>query len=283
MIPQKHTVLILGASGFIGNNIYRELCNYFDTYGTYFSQKKEFGDNHQFFHFDVSKGGIAEILNTVNPSVIISSLKGDYAAQLKTHREIAQWVTEHHYARLLFLSSAHVFDGKFNYPSYEKEVPKSDSKSGMFKISVERMLLETIPAQTAILRLPMVFGNNSPRINELRNAVKFKANYEVFPNLIISVTTADKIAQQLHYIIATNDDGIFHLASDDVVHHNDFITEICEKTTGKFPIFKNVFNRNDESYLAILPKFKKLPSHYSITVSDVIENCILDDIVTLRT
>ncbi|GEQ86280.1 hypothetical protein ULMS_17880 [Patiriisocius marinistellae] len=283
MNPQKHTVLIIGASGFIGNTIYRDLCNYFDTYGTYFSSKNNFGNNQQFFHFDVSKGGIAEILNTVNPSVIISSLKGDYAAQLKTHREIATWVSQHHYARLLFLSSMDVFNARKDFPSYEKDSPKSNTKGGMFKISVERMLLETIPAQTAILRLPLVFGNNSPRITELRDAVRFNTNYEIFPNLIISVTTADKIAQQLHYIIATNDDGIFHLASEDVIHHNDFITEICEKTTGKFPIFKNVYDRNDESYLAILPKFKKLPEHYNITVSDVVDNCILEDIVTLKT
>ena len=32
-------ILILGASGFIGNALYKELNSYYDTFGTYFSKK----------------------------------------------------------------------------------------------------------------------------------------------------------------------------------------------------------------------------------------------------
>ena len=40
----KNTILILGASGFIGNVLYKELLSYFDVYGTY-CQNTDFKDN----------------------------------------------------------------------------------------------------------------------------------------------------------------------------------------------------------------------------------------------
>jgi dTDP-4-dehydrorhamnose reductase len=150
-----------------------------------------------------------------------------------------------------------------------------ESAYGNYKYAVERLLLESIPAQTAILRLPFVLGVHSPLLFQLRQAAKHRATFEVFPNLIITVTTADKIAQQVHYIINQGLDGIFHLASDDMVHHEDLFTEICEKIGSEMPIFKRVYRRNDDNYLAILPKHNKLPNAYRISVSEVIEACTL--------
>ena len=49
MPDQKHRIFILGASGFLGYAIYKELAPYFKTYGTYFSetllQLIEYGQN----------------------------------------------------------------------------------------------------------------------------------------------------------------------------------------------------------------------------------------------
>ena len=67
----KHTILILGASGFIGNMLYKELRSYFKTYGTYCSQEGNFGDNQVFFKYDVATNNLDEILAETNPSVII--------------------------------------------------------------------------------------------------------------------------------------------------------------------------------------------------------------------
>ena len=46
-------ILILGGSGFIGNAIYKELCNYFDTYATYCSSGRSFEENKQFIMYDM--------------------------------------------------------------------------------------------------------------------------------------------------------------------------------------------------------------------------------------
>ncbi|GER60489.1 sugar nucleotide-binding protein [Patiriisocius marinus] len=282
MNTQKHTILILGASGFIGNAIYKEVCSYFETHGTYYLQKEQFIENQVFHYYDTAKGGIAEILKAVNPSVIISSHKGDQRSTFQEHKVICEYIKAHHNSRLLFISTAQVFDGMFEYPSYENDTPKSATALGVFKIKMERLLLTEIPAQLAIIRLPLVLGNTSPIITLLRKSAEFATSFEVYPNKIISVNTINKITQQIHYIINKNLDGIFHLASEDVIHHHDLMMEICNRYNGKFPIFKNAYSRNDDSYNAILPKFNKLPEPYTITVAQVVDNCILEDIITLR-
>ena len=101
--------------------------------------------------------------------------------------------------------------------------------------------------------------------------------FEVYPNLTISITTADKVAQQIHYIIRKELDGVFHLASDDMVHHEDLFREITSKMGNNYPIFKSVYRRNEDEYLAILPKKNKLPKNYRISVEEVVEDSTLNE------
>jgi len=276
------TVLILGASGFIGNVLYKELISYFDVYGTYANQVGTFEENQVFYQYKVEDGGLDVILAEVLPMVIISCLRGDFKAQLKAHETILEYVIATN-AKVLYTSSVNVFDGKGAFPSYEDDTTLAENDYGRFKISIER-LLQTLPKKNyAILRLPLVLGVNSPRLFQLKQAIKHQASFEVFPNLIVSVTTADKIAQQVHYIINKALTGIFHLSSTDMVHHEELFRDISERVSDKTPIFKSVFSSNEDRYLAILSKSNKLPKDYRISVAEVIEDSTLkDEILTLK-
>ncbi len=282
MQKQKHSILILGASGYTGNAIYRELCSYFETYGTYYSAHELYDSNKAFFGYDVANDDITQILKQIKPTIIISALRGNFKAQYHAHKQVCKYINGASQCRLLFLSSVNVFDGSTDLPSYEDTRPRAVSEYGRFKASVEKLLFEKIKHQVSILRLPMVLGAYSPRILQLRQAIKHQAVFDVYPNLIVSVTTANTIAQQIHYIINKELRGVFHLASNDLVHHQDLFTEICEKISNKTPIFKSIYNSNDDQYLAVLPKFNTLPANYQTTVASVIENSTLEDLLTLK-
>ena len=282
MQKQKHSILILGASGYTGNAIYRELCSYFETYGTYYSAHELYDNNKAFFGYDVANDDITQILKQIKPTIIISALRGNFKAQYHAHKQVCKYINGASQCRLLFLSSVNVFDGSTDLPSYENTRPRAVSEYGRFKASVEKLLFEKIKHQVSILRLPMVLGAYSPRILQLRQAIKHQAVFDVYPNLIVSVTTANTIAQQIHYIINKELRGVFHLASNDLVHHQDLFTEICEKISNKTPIFKSIYNSNDDQYLAVLPKFNTLPANYQTTVASVIENSTLEDLITLK-
>ena len=132
------------------------------------------------------------------------------------------------------------------------------------------MLLRLPKRQVAIIRLPMVFGAQSRRIQEIKRLLFSKEPIEIFPNLIMNVTTETKITQQIHYIINRNKRGIFHLGSHDLVHHDDFIKEIISTLGINNPILKQVYTTNNDRYLAVLPKANILPKHLHIKSQEIL-------------
>lgn len=265
----KHRILILGASGFLGHAFYKELCPYFKTFGTYCISNSTFEKNHHFFQYNIEEDDVYEILNITKPTIIISALRGDFSKQVIVHQHIAEYVFSKK-IKLIFLSSANVFDAYSKYPSYEQDKTLSNSIYGHFKIKIENMLLRLPKKQVAILRLPMVFGSQSPRVLEILQHVHEKTPIEVFPNLIMNVTSDDKVTQQIHYIINRNKSGVFHLGSTDLVHHDDFIKELVNALGHFKAIYKQVYTTNDERYLAVLPKDNMLPKNLQLLSQEIL-------------
>ena len=272
---ESKKILILGGSGFLGNAIYKELCNYFDTYGTYCHTTKPFASNKQFFRYDLEQDDIFPLLEKVKPQIIISALRGNFSGQVIAHQHIAEYVMGKE-CLLYFLSSANVFDAYSKYPSYETDKTLSDSVFGRLKIKIENMLLRLPPNKAGILRIPMVFGNGTPRIKEMKNQILKNEPVEVFPNLILNVSSEDKLTQQIHYLINRNKTGIYHLGSTDLVHHEDFVKEVLERVGSFNALLKRVYTTNEDRYLAVLPKTNKLPKDLQFTYQDIIEHHILN-------
>ena len=137
-------ILILGASGFIGNAIYKELLPYFNVYGTYCTSQPEFDENQVLFQFDVKNNTIESVLEKVKPNFIISSLRGDFISQFNIHQKLVNYTLKQKNCRILYLSTVNVFDAKSEFPSYENDVVLADSEYGRFKISIEK-LVATLP------------------------------------------------------------------------------------------------------------------------------------------
>lgn len=270
---RKYKILILGVSGYLGNAIYRELCDYFRTYGTYYTPNPTFEKNKQFFHYNVEEDDIYEILEATKPDIIISALRGNFHAQTIAHAHVAEYALEHG-SKIIYLSSANAFDAYSKYPSYETDKTLSHSIYGHFKIKIENMLMRMPKRQVAILRLPMVFGTNCPRIQELKHLISEKEAVEIFPNLIMNVTLDKKVTQQIHYIINRNKSGVFHLGSTDLVHHDEFIKELVGNISASKVPFKQVYTTNEDRYLAVLPKYNTLPKHLQITSEKVLEELL---------
>lgn len=269
-------ILILGASGFIGNAIYKELHSYFDTYGTYHLSRRSFENNQQFFRYDLEEDDIFDILEEVKPDLIISALRGNFQAQVIAHQHMVEYIQDKN-CKIFFISSANVFDAYSKYPSYENDKTLSLSIYGRLKIKIENMLLRISPSKMAILRVPMVFGNNSPRIKAIKMALSANEPLEVFPNLIMNVTNDDKLTQQIHYLINHNESGVFHLGSEDLIHHEDFIKEIVGRMGHYNPIYKRVFTTNEDRYLAVLPKINPLPINLQFTCQEIIDHHIFSE------
>ena len=262
-------ILILGGSGFLGNAIYKELGAYFNTFGT-FNKNEVFKNNKHFFNYNFEKGGLNDILNEIKPKLIISALRGNFNAQIEAHSKIIEYVKFNN-CRVMFLSSANVFDSFRHYPSYEYDKTLSKSIYGHFKIKVENKIMNLPIGKFVIIRLPMVFGMNSPRTKEIDKAVKDEIPIEVFPNTIINVNSDIRLSQQIHYLINHKKTGVFHLGSTDLISHFDFIKSLVEKRHSKNGIYKQVFTTNSIRYLASLPKENRLPNHIQPSYIEILE------------
>ncbi|MHA6280992.1 sugar nucleotide-binding protein [Salinimicrobium sp. CAU 1759] len=268
-------ILILGGSGFIGNALYKELYPYFDTHATYHTENASFGKNQKFHQFDVERESISILLENLRPNVIISALRGDFLAQVHAHFEIIDYLQKNKNTKLVFISSANVFDAFTNYPSYEYDKTLSQSVYGRFKIKIENALLRLPNNKYVIARLPMVFGANSPRVQEIKRQLKEHEAIEVFSNVVVNATYETRVTQQLHYIINRNRQGVFHLGSNDLIHHNDLIAEICEILGEKNPLLKNVYDSNFDRFLAVIPKDNLLPKNLQISIQEVVSSTLV--------
>ena len=266
-------ILILGASGFIGNAIYKELSPFYKTLGTYYNAKG-YKKNSHFIYFNHENDNLNAILEKFNPKLIISTLRGDIYSQVETHIYLKEYVQKND-CRIIFISSANVFDSFRHYPSYEYDKTLSKSLYGHFKIKIENQLLNLKTGKYIILRLPMIFGLNSPRILKIDQALKNNSPIEVFPNTVINVNSDVRLSQQIHYIINHKKTGIFHLGSVDLISHYDFIRTLVERRYNRTGFFKQVFTSNTTRYLAVLQKENKLPHHIQPSYEDILSDLTL--------
>lgn len=268
-------ILILGGSGFIGNALYKELCPFFNTHATYFTDDPFFAKNKKFHQYDVERESISILLENLRPNIIISAFRGNFDAQVHAHMEIISYLLKNKNTKLVFLSSANVFDAFTNYPSYEYDKTLSQSVYGRFKIKIENALLRLPNNKYVIGRLPMVYGANSPRVLEIKRQIKENEHIEVFSNVVVNATSEGRLTQQIHYIINRNRQGVFHLGSNDLIHHNDLVLEICEKLGEKDPLLKNVYDSNFDRFLAVVPKDNLLPKNLQISIQEVVSSTLV--------
>ena len=251
-------ILILGASGFIGNSIQKELSKYYNTFGTYCTNKL-FKIKNNFQYYDITSSDINNIIIRVKPNLIISCLKGPFSFQIKTHESLIKYVKKNN-CRIMFISSSNVFDAFEHFPSYEYDKTLSKSRYGKFKSTIENLILKLNPAKYVIIRLPMVFGIKSHRNKEIKLLIKENKPIDVYPNTIVNINSDIILSQQINYIINKNLSGIFHLGTKDLISHFDLI----KKIVGNINIgvkFKHIYTTNNLRYLAVLPKKNCLPSH----------------------
>jgi len=264
----KKRILILGGSGFIGRAIYKELGDYFDCRATY-CHNTTFEENARYYAFDIRSDSLEHLLKIIRPNIVINCLKGESNALITVNRQLIELAVNAPF-KVISLSSSNVFDAYVQYPSYENDKTLSNSSYGKVNIKIENDLIRKTDLDYLIIRSPMVFGHNSPRINELKKIVELNEAIEVFPNLIINAAHINRLTQQLHYLINKDRFGIYHLGSNDLMLHEDLIFEILDKLNLQNVLIKRVYTSNDDRYLAVLSKVNSLPQHLNYSISEVI-------------
>ena len=223
-------VLILGGSGLVGTAVIREMENdgRFDVFSTYHSHPEGLNPGRD-LPLDVEDPeSIGRALQAAQPDLVVSCLRGDFARQLEVHQRAAEYLNGHG-GRLCFFSTTNVFDNDLKRPHTESDLPDAQTEYGRFKAECERRLCAVLGDCACFLRLPQVWGKDSPRLRTLLSALRSQAEIVVYPNLFHNTNTDVMIAKQLCYIITHQMTGIFHLAAEDFVNYKAFYVELAAK------------------------------------------------------
>lgn len=248
-------ILILGASGTVGSVVLKQLsCDEnLKTFGTYFSAMQE--NTSSLTRFSVEfPNDICSILKQVRPDIVISSLRGDFDKQLITHENVAKYLMANN-GRLIYLSTANVFDGSLDQPHYEDDTRISDSDYGQFKIQCEDLLRNLMGSRVILLRLPFVWGINSPRLQEVKAGCEI-GQLGVYTDFFSNHVSDIQIAQTIQWIINENKDGIFHVGTSDVISYQCFMEQLITAMDMRRPEF--VFQKNP-GVMAVLSNRKDIP------------------------
>ena len=58
------------------------------------------------------------------------------------------------------------------------------------------------------------------------------------------------------------------------MHHKELLYDILKALHLEKPFFKNVYNSNEDRYIAVIPKANILPKNLQITIDEVIQNSV---------
>ncbi len=260
----RKRVLLIGGNGLVGQSIAMNL-----------------GDGYQIVptagHHDPENGyrltaeepnKLVEILVHENPEIVVSSIRGSYKAQMSFHKILADWLTGTK-KRLLYISTANVFDGDLSKPWTENDPPIPKSDYGSFKRDCETMLEKLLGNQLIIFRLAAVWSVDCPRVQQLELHSRNGEPHHTYPDYMINVTLAKQIGDYAKYVLDHNLHGIFHVGTTDIVNYFSFEKMVCETLKIKLPQFVTE-TAEEKVFFTVLPSRTEIPDDLQMTVSDVL-------------
>lgn len=264
-------ILILGASGYTGGCIKETLSNSFkDVLGTYRTEKLDYLQDTSMIQYELeNKEKLVEILEQYNPDVVISCLRGSFKEQIKVHKIVVQFLKENH-GKIVYLSSANVFDGVLQKAHYEEETPKADTEYGAFKIECETLILRELGENAIIIRPPEIWGENCPRLVNILEKRKTNTPIQTYENLYINYSTNVQIAEWIVYILKHNLKGIFHIGTKDICEYREFHEKLIEALQLKGVTYQSERCEN-KIIQAVLPRRKEIPESMQWAIDDVVQ------------
>jgi len=200
-------ILILGASGTVGNPLFHTLkCETdYEIHGTFHKNKPtDAVSNHWHEYNTADNTRLKSILKSINPDIIISSLNANFEEQLDAHKHIQETK-----AHIIFISTANVFDGDIRGGHTEDKATYPISNYGKFKETCEAMFPKGL-----IIRLPKIL--DAATVEKWTHDA-LTGQSPIYSNLYMSLNTPQNVADAIKFCIDTGKMGTLHLTSTDSI------------------------------------------------------------------
>lgn len=265
-------ILVLGASGFVGSAVKKRLEHGHTVYGTYYTRNEASPEAGRMEYLDIGDNSAPGLLlQKIKPDWVIASLRGEFSGQMAFHKRLAREMQKLPESRLCYLSTANVFDKEGYRPHFEEDVPETESGYGQFKAECESMLFQELEERCTILRLPMVWGRDCPRVRSLYTDMADGGKIRTWTNLYVNIATDVQIAEFVSYIVDTGAKGILHAGTVDWIAYHELIRRIGERIGLRNPRFTMETEEKAE-YMVLLSHRENVPDALKPTVAQVIDS-----------
>lgn len=221
-----NTILILGASGFIGFPILRKLntSKNWNVIGTYHRHKPE--EEFQFQKLDLlNRKKVSQCLQKIKPDIIVHCAAMSNVDECQNNPElcfkynvnpaktVAQYCSRNPSVKYIFFSSSEVFNGMKGEPYVETDICASLSHYGRYKIAAEKIVQSL--ENSAIIRPCLVYGipqeyQHRNIFNHIYNSLREGKTFTAYSDMVRSPTYVEDIPMVVEQIIQKNKRGIFH-------------------------------------------------------------------------
>lgn len=259
-------ILLLGASGTVGSAVFKVLSQDrgLKVSGTCFSRAN--AASPALLRFSLQEpGGIRPLLERVRPDLVISCLRGSFPHQLSVHEAAADYLADRD-GKLIYLSSANVFDGELGRPHFETDPPCPISPYGAFKAQCEELLNRRLGSRAVLIRIPFVWGPASPRLLDLK-AGCIAGRLAVYEGLFSNHASDLQIARFIHWVIQTDGEGIFHAGTPEAVSYLSFACQLIDALGMKRPQW---IPQREPGIRAVLSGRRDVPQALQWTTSQLI-------------
>ncbi|MEW6608085.1 MAG: dTDP-4-dehydrorhamnose reductase [bacterium] len=226
------TILIIGASGFVGSLLYEILSKENEVIGTSYPQQ-QVRDELQYLDI-TDREGVERLIREIKPSVIILAAALTYVDYCEDHQKEAfeinvlgttdvALMAKEIGAKLVFFSTEYVFDGKAG-PYSELDLPNPISYYGQTKLEAERAIIDNLD-DYLIIRTTVVYGYDRDGKNFIMQLIRKSRNGETMNvpvDQIGSPTFRDNLVEATIELIQSDKRGIYNVVGCEVMNRFEF-------------------------------------------------------------
>ncbi|MEW6096740.1 MAG: SDR family oxidoreductase [bacterium] len=226
------SILIIGASGFVGSFLYEILAKEDEVIGTFYPRESEVKG---FQYLDITDRKSVEVLiREIKPHVIILTAALTYVEYCEDHQKEAfdinvlgttnvVLMAKEVNAKLVFFSTEYVFDGKKG-PYSEIDLPNPISYYGKTKLEGERVIIDNLN-DYLIIRTTVVYGYEKDGKNFIMQLIQKNKDRQVM-NVPLdqygSPTFRDNLVAATIELIQKDKRGIYNVVGSEVMNRFDF-------------------------------------------------------------
>ena len=228
-------LLIIGASGLLGNMIYQSSKDRYETYGTYNSHKPKLKN---MLRLDVTgKSYVSKLMRDIRPDLVIDTHALSNVDYCELHPEDAWKINVEgtknvaesckvNGCKYIFISTDYVYDGYKTTAYSEKDKPHPINYYGRTQLIAEKVI-EALDIDYTIARTSVLFGASDsfdklPFPSWVIQQLKLKNKIKVVIDQYSNPTLVDSLGEFLISLYEKNRFGVFNITGKDNISRFEF-------------------------------------------------------------